>query len=139
MPEPDPVWYDKNRIKQDYHKNRRRNMLLAAENICKSYTVKPLLSNITLYISEGDKIGVIGVNGTGKSTFLKILADREEADSGKMTKNPNLRIEYLAQNPICQDEKTIMEQVFFGVSPEVVESKIIRSENDSDETGDHRI
>lgn len=98
-------------------------MLLSAENISKSYTEKPLLTNITLYINEGDKIGVIGVNGTGKSTFLKILANQEEADSGKLSKNPNLRIEYLPQNPICQDGLTILDQVFFGVPSEVAESK----------------
>ncbi|MDD2621082.1 MAG: ABC-F family ATP-binding cassette domain-containing protein [Syntrophomonadaceae bacterium] len=98
-------------------------MLLAAENINKSYTEKPLLSDITLYINEGDKIGVIGINGTGKSTFLKILAKQEEADSGKLIKNPNLRIEYLPQNPTCQEDLTILEQVFYEVSHEVAESK----------------
>ncbi|MDD2484659.1 MAG: ABC-F family ATP-binding cassette domain-containing protein, partial [Eubacteriales bacterium] len=98
-------------------------MLLSAENISKSYTEKPLLSNITLYINEGDKIGVIGINGTGKSTFLKILAKQEEADSGKLIKNPNLRVEYLPQNPLCQEAFTILEQVFDGVPPEVAESK----------------
>jgi len=103
-------------------------MLLTAENISKSYTEKPLLSNITLYINEGDKIGVIGVNGTGKSTFLKILADQEEPDSGKKIKPQNLRIEYLPQNPIIQEELTILEQVFYGVNPDVAESKSYEAE-----------
>ena len=98
-------------------------MLLTAENISKSYTEKPLLSEITLYINEGDKIGVIGINGTGKSTFLKILAAKEESDSGNIIKNTNLKIEYLPQNPIYQEELTILEQVFFGISAELAESK----------------
>ena len=98
-------------------------MLLTAENISKSYTIKPLLSNITLYVNEGDKIGVIGINGTGKSTFLKILAGQEEPDSGNLIKNQNLRIEYLPQNPVFQEGLTILEQVFHGISPELAESK----------------
>jgi len=98
-------------------------MLLTAENISKSYTEKPLLSNITLFMNEGDKIGVIGINGTGKSTFLKIVAAHEEPDSGKIIKNPNLRIEYLPQNPVFQEGLTILEQVFYGVSPEIAENK----------------
>jgi len=98
-------------------------MLLTAENINKSYTVKPLLSNISLFINDGDKIGVIGINGTGKSTFLKILAGQEEPDSGNLIKSQNLRIEYLPQNPVFQEGLTILEQVFHGVSPEIAESK----------------
>jgi len=98
-------------------------MLLTAENISKSYTEKPLLSKITLYVNEGDKIGVIGINGTGKSTFLKILAGQEEADSGKLIKSTNLRIEYLPQNPIFEEEQSVLEQVLFGLSKEAAESK----------------
>lgn len=98
-------------------------MLLAAENISKSYTEKPLLSNITLYINEGDKIGVIGVNGTGKSTFLKIIATQEEPDSGTIVKNSNLRIEYLPQNPVSQEKLTILEQVFYGQPKEMATNK----------------
>jgi len=98
-------------------------MLLTAENISKSYTEKPLLSGITIFVNEGDKIGVIGINGTGKSTLLKILAAQEEPDSGKIIKNQNLRIEYLPQNPIFQEGLTILEQVFYGVSAEIAEDK----------------
>jgi ABC transport system ATP-binding/permease protein len=98
-------------------------MLLAAENISKSYTEKPLLSNISLYINEGDKIGVIGINGTGKSTFLKILAAKEEPDSGNISKINNLKVEYLPQNPIFQEGLTILEQVFYGIPTELAESK----------------
>ncbi len=98
-------------------------MLLSAENISKSYTEKPLLKNITLYVNEGDKIGVIGINGAGKSTFLNVLAKKEEPDSGKITQTPYLRIEFLPQNPVFQDELAILEQVFYGFPVELAESK----------------
>ena len=72
--------------------------LLTAENLSKSFnTDKILFDNISLGINEGDKIGLIGINGTGKSTLLKILAGEEEADSGKLTKGNSVRIAYLPQ------------------------------------------
>jgi ATP-binding cassette subfamily F protein uup len=73
--------------------------ILTVENISKSFGVKPLLSGINLGIDDQDKIGVIGINGTGKSTLLKLIAGIEEPDSGKITKGGSVRIEYLAQNP----------------------------------------
>jgi len=57
-------------------------MLLSAEKITKSYSEKILLNEVSLYLNEGDKIGVIGINGTGKSTFLNIIAQKEDPDSG---------------------------------------------------------
>ena len=59
-------------------------ILLNATDISKSYTVDPLLTNLSYAINEGDKIGLIGVNGTGKSTLLRITAGVEDADSGKI-------------------------------------------------------
>ncbi len=91
-------------------------MLLSAEKITKSYSAKKLLENISLYVSEGDKIGVIGVNGTGKSTFLKIISQIEEPDSGTITKGQGIRIEYLHQNPVWDENLNVLEHVFFGVS-----------------------
>ncbi|MFR9070261.1 MAG: ATP-binding cassette domain-containing protein, partial [Paraclostridium sp.] len=67
--------------------------LITLENITKSYSEKILVNNISLGINEGDKIGLIGVNGTGKSTLLKIIAGVEETDSGNITKPNNVRIE----------------------------------------------
>jgi ATP-binding cassette subfamily F protein uup len=96
-------------------------MLLSAEKIKKSYSEKILVSDVSLYIEEGDKIGVIGVNGTGKSTFLKILASAEEPDAGTVTKYTGVRIEYLSQNPVWDEGLTVMEHVFFNV-PELKES-----------------
>ncbi len=91
--------------------------LLSAENISKSYSEKQLLNNINLGINEGDKIGLIGVNGTGKSTFLKILAGVEQADEGRVIAGNSVKIEYLSQNPLFDSEATVLEQVFKANSP----------------------
>lgn len=93
--------------------------LVTLENISKSYSEKILLDNINLGVNEGDKIGIIGVNGTGKSTLLKIIAGFEDYDSGKITKGNSIRIEYLSQNPYFKDEDTVLSQVFRGNSEEM--------------------
>ena len=92
-------------------------MLLSAEHISKNYGTKQLLHDVTLYLEEGQKIGIIGVNGTGKSTLLKILAGVEEPDEGTPARDPMCR-SYLSQNPEMEDEATVLEQVFFASSPE---------------------
>lgn len=93
-------------------------MLLSAEKIIKSYSEILLLNGVSLYIIEGDKIGVIGVNGTGKSTFLKIIAQLEEPDSGTISKNPGVRVEYLQQNPVWDEKATVLEHIFLGATTE---------------------
>lgn len=98
-------------------------MLLAAEKITKSYNEKILLNDVSLYLNEGDKIGIIGINGTGKSTLLKILAQVEEPDAGTVTKISGVQIEYLAQNPQWEDGLTVLEQVFHGASASVKSAK----------------
>ena len=91
--------------------------LLSAENISKSYSEKKLLGNVNLGINEGDKIGLIGINGTGKTTLLKIIAGVERADEGAVVRGNSVRIEYLPQNPYFDPEATVLEQVFKGNSP----------------------
>ena len=93
-------------------------MLLSAEHISKNYGTKQLLHDVTLYLEEGQKIGIIGVNGTGKSTLLKILAGAEEPDEGTLARDPNVQISYLPQNPEMQDDATVLEQVFLHHPPE---------------------
>ena len=93
--------------------------LMTLENISKSYSEKTLLKDISLGINEGEKIGLIGVNGTGKSTLLKIIAGAEEAESGTITKANKVRVEYLPQNPEYDEEATVLEQVFKGTSAEM--------------------
>ena len=91
--------------------------LISIENISKSYSEKPLLENISLGINEGDKIGLIGINGTGKSTLLKIIAAIETADTGRVIIGNKVRINFLPQNPIFSDNANVLQQVFRGSSP----------------------
>ncbi|AOY55329.1 ABC-F family ATP-binding cassette domain-containing protein [Clostridium perfringens] len=93
--------------------------LITLENISKSYSEKILANNVSLGINEGEKIGLIGVNGTGKSSFLKIVAGVEEPDEGTVIKGNRVRIEYLAQTPDYDDNATVLEQVFKGNSEEM--------------------
>lgn len=93
--------------------------LITIENIIKNYGDKNLLNSISLGINEGDKIGLIGLNGTGKSTLLKIIAGVEQEDSGTIIKGNKVRIEYLSQNPEYNFESTVLQQVFKGNSEEM--------------------
>ncbi|MDF2514230.1 MAG: transporter related [Herbinix sp.] len=85
--------------------------LLTVENMSKSYTERLLFDNVTFGINEGEKIGIIGINGTGKSTLLKIIAGLEEPDSGSVTRGKKVRIGYLPQTPVFDDKLTILQNV----------------------------
>lgn len=85
-------------------------ILLNATDISKSYTASPLLTKLSYAINEGDKIGLIGVNGTGKSTLLRITAGVEEADDGKIILTGGVRIGYLPQAPAYDPDNTVLEQ-----------------------------
>ncbi len=87
-------------------------MLLSAEHLAKDYGGKTLLEDVTLYLNAGDRVGLIGVNGTGKSTLLKVLAGVETPDSGRVTRDPNVQLAYLPQTPAMDDGNTVLEQVF---------------------------
>ena len=87
-------------------------MLLSAEHISINFGSRQLLNDVNFYLNEGDKTGIIGINGTGKSTFLKVLSGITEPDEGKISRNPNVQVSYLSQNPVMEDEATILEQVF---------------------------
>lgn len=93
-------------------------MLLSAEQISKTYGTRKVLDRVSLYLEAGQKLGVIGVNGTGKSTLLRILAGAEEPDEGRVSRDPNVRLNYLPQLPAFDEKNTVLEQVFAGVSPE---------------------
>lgn len=98
-------------------------ILLNIENISKRYTERMLLDNISFGINQGDKIGLIGINGTGKTTLLKLLAGKEEPDSGRIIRSNNINIEYLAQNINVELDAKVIEQVFKGNSDNM---KVIR-------------
>lgn len=85
--------------------------ILSCENISLSYSEKTLLENVSLYIENNDKIGIVGINGTGKSTLLKIIAGIETPNKGKVILSNGTRIAYLPQNPIFEKDITIIKQV----------------------------
>ena len=87
-------------------------MLLSAEHLSINFGSRQLLEDVNFYLNEGDKVGVIGINGTGQSTFLKVLAGKLEADAGTISRNPNVQVSLLAQNPPMEDDATVLEQVF---------------------------
>lgn len=91
-------------------------ILLAATDIRKVYGEKVIFNNLSISIHSEDKIGLIGINGTGKSSLLKILAGFETADSGELTTSNELMVEYLPQNPYFDPEATVIEQIFKGTS-----------------------
>lgn len=85
--------------------------ILSLENITHSYTERKLFDEASFYLHEGEKVGIIGINGTGKSTLLKIMAGLEIPDEGQVIKAANMMIHYLPQNPIFNEEDTVLESV----------------------------
>lgn len=83
--------------------------IMVVENLCKAYGEKVIFDNISFGVDDKDKIGIIGVNGTGKSTLLKILSNEEEADSGKIVTMNGIRIAYLPQTPIFDRNEVVMD------------------------------
>lgn len=92
---------------------------LAVTGLEKTYGTKTLLAGIDFAIRTGDRIGLIGPNGTGKSSFLKVLADQTDYDQGTIDKPKDYRIAYLAQNPDLDANQTILDTVFAGDTPDV--------------------
>lgn len=89
-------------------------MLLSAEHLSKNYGMKTLLEDAAIYLEQGEKIGVIGINGTGKSTLLRLLSGTEAPDEGVVRRDPNVQVSYLRQNPEMNPNASILEQVFLG-------------------------
>lgn len=85
--------------------------ILTVENVKKTFADTPLLDGVSFYLQENEKIGIIGINGTGKSTILKIIAGFEEADEGSVTMANNMVIRYLPQNPEFNGDETIIEAI----------------------------
>lgn len=85
--------------------------LVTIEHLTKSYTERLLFDDTSFSMNEGDKVGIIGINGTGKSTLLKIVAGLEEPDEGTVTRSRNLDIRYLPQNPVFEEEDTVLGSI----------------------------
>ncbi|BAU28402.1 ATP-binding cassette subfamily F protein uup [Aneurinibacillus soli] len=91
--------------------------LLSIENISKSYGIKTLFENVSLGVQEGERIGLIGVNGTGKSTLLKVIAGLVPSDTGTIMKGQDVRIEFLPQNPDFNESDTVLDHIFAADTP----------------------
>ena len=98
-------------------------ILLTAQNISKTYMERKVLDDVSFFLNEGDKVGIIGINGTGKSTLLKILAGAEESDSGDIIRTNGIRISYLPQIPEFGDSGTILEQVLLHLPKDLRQAK----------------
>ena len=85
--------------------------LLTIEHLTKSYTERLLFDDTAFSINEGEKVGLIGINGTGKSTLLRIAAGLEQPDEGSVVKGRSLYIRYLPQIPEFQDGETVLEAI----------------------------
>lgn len=92
-------------------------MIVTIENVTKTYGEKTLFKNVDLTINTGDRVGVVGVNGTGKSTFLQAVAGTIPVDDGNMVTMRGLRLEFLTQDKKFDSENTVLMEVFRGTSP----------------------
>lgn len=90
------------------------NSMLTIENLKKSYGEKLLFEHIQSTITDNERIGLIGVNGTGKSTLLKIIAGLETSDEGEIIHSKEYTIEYLPQNPEFDEEVTVLDYIYAG-------------------------
>ena len=103
--------------------------ILSLENITHSYTERKLFDNTSFYLHEGEKVGVIGINGTGKSTLLKIMAGLEVPDEGEVIKASNMMIHYLPQNPKFNDEDTVLESVQNMIHHHANENELVKAKS----------
>lgn len=110
-------------------------ILLSAQNISKTYMERKVLDDVSFFLNEGDKTGIIGINGTGKSTLLRILADAEESDSGEVVRSKGTRVSYLPQIPEFDDHGTILEQVLLNLPKDLRESKEYEAKSILDKLG----
>ena len=90
---------------------------VSAENLTKSFGIKPLFDKISFHISEGDKIALIARNGAGKSTLLKIIAGIETADEGRLWINKDVDVAYFEQDPQLIENETVLNNIFAHSHP----------------------
>jgi ATP-binding cassette subfamily F protein uup len=90
--------------------------ILSLENVSKNFGLKPLFENVSLGFEDSDKIGIIGANGSGKTTFLRVVAGQETPDRGRVVRANNKTLAFLTQNPQFTDEKNVLETIFAASS-----------------------
>src|SRR5690606_20934041 len=105
---------------------------VSVEGLGKSYGVKPLFEDISLHISEGDKIALVARNGSGKSTLLKILAGKETADSGTVWINKEVTVALFEQEPVFREELSVLDNIFHHNHPVI---NAIREYESASESG----
>jgi len=93
--------------------------IITVENLTKNFGEKKLFEDVSFTLTDTDKIGIIGINGTGKSTLLKVIAGILPPDQGTVQRVGRIRVEYLSQEPDFNDEHTVLDQVFSGDSKEL--------------------
>jgi ATP-binding cassette subfamily F protein uup len=90
---------------------------VSAENLGKSYGIKPLFDHLSFHISEGDKIALVARNGAGKSTLLKIVSGKETPDEGKLWVNKDVDVAFFEQEPRLNDKATVLDNIFHSSHP----------------------
>jgi len=103
--------------------------ILTVNNITKAYGERKLLKNADFYLEEGEKVGILGINGTGKSTLLKMIAGLEEPDEGTVIRANGYLVKYLPQNPQFSEEETVLEAVLREHTGQSHESLAIEAKN----------
>ena len=107
---------------------------VSAEDLGKSYGIKPLFNNISFNIESGDKIALIAKNGTGKTTLLKILAGKEKAESGKLWISKDINVVFFEQDPQFQEELSILDNIFHHPNPVTTAIKAFEAASEMEDT-----
>ena len=89
--------------------------IINIEHIGKVFGEKEIFADASFGVQQGDKIGIVGINGTGKSTLLRMIAGDEKPDEGQIVRQNGLKIAYVPQNPVFPGEHTVLEQVLLGL------------------------
>ena len=106
---------------------------VSVEGLTKSYGIQPLFSNISFHIEEGDKIALVARNGTGKSTLLRILAGIEIPEAGKLWINKDVDVVLFEQEPVFEETKTVLENIFVHNHPIINAIKEYESISETDD------
>ena len=95
---------------------------LSAENISKNYSDRWLFKDLNFGINRGQRVGLVGVNGTGKTTLLRILAGEIQPDSGSVSTRNGILVGYLPQNPVFTDEEATVQEALFSGTNETLDA-----------------
>src|SRR5689334_12746833 len=112
---------------------------VSAEDLGKSYGVKPLFENISFHVSEGDKIALVARNGSGKSTLLKIIAGKEFPEEGKIWINKDVDLAFFEQDPVLDENSSVLDNIFDIAHPVIAVIKAYEAavdEGNEDQIGD---